>query len=137
LLRELLTDEGYLAVAQSEALRELDEVRLANPNLIILDHLLKGLDGSQDILAQLSGSIDLEGIPIIICTALSNAEKVLREQLKPVNVELFLKPFDVDELLATVKRMIEQAEVRAEASGKPYAAVVLNLRDGGSEGLVG
>ena len=125
LIRDLLTEEGYVVITRLAALQEIEEVRLANPNLIILDHLLKGLDGSHDILAQLRGSVDLSNVPVIICTALRNAELVLAEQLKPVNVELIVKPFDIDELLATVKRMIEQAEARADLL---YAAVVLNLR---------
>src|SRR5690348_6599420 len=98
LLRALLTEEGYFVITRSEALHELDEVRLANPNLIILDHLHKGLDGSQDILAQLSGSVDLSAVPVMVCTALSNAQEVLEERLGPVNVELLVKPFDIEEL---------------------------------------
>lgn len=136
LLRDLLTEEGYIVITQSLALQELEEVRLADPNLIILDHLLKGLDGSQDILAQLSDSIDLSDVPVIICTALSNAKEVLVEQLKPVNVELVVKPFDIDVLVATVKRMIEQAEARVSIN-PPYAAVVLNLRDNGAKRVQG
>ncbi len=127
LLRELLTEEGYFIITRSEALHELDTVHLANPNLIILDHLHKGIDGSEDILAQLRESVDLSGVPVIICTGLSHAAEVLREQLKPVNVELIVKPFDIDKLLATVKRMIEQAEAREVADGLRYAAVVLNV----------
>lgn len=133
LLRDLLTEEGYFVVTRSEALHELDTVRLADPNLIILDHLHKGIDGSEDILAQLKESVDLSDVPVIICTGLSHAAAALREQLKPLNVELLIKPFDIDELLATVKRMIEQAEAREVARGKPYVAVVLNLH---SEGRV-
>ncbi len=132
LLRDLLTEEGYFVITRSESLHELDTVRLADPNLIILDHLHKGIDGSQDILAQLKESVDLSDVPVIICTGLSHAGAALREQLKPLNVELLIKPFDIDELLATVKRMIEQAEAREEARGKPYAAVVLNLHSEGS-----
>jgi DNA-binding response OmpR family regulator len=132
LLYDLLTEEGYFVITRSLALHELGEVRLADPNLIILDHLLKALDSSEDILVQLSDSIDLRDIPVLICTPLPNAKEELVEQLKPVNVELIVKPFEIDELLATVKRMIEQAEARADSIIAPYAVIVLNIRADGS-----
>ncbi len=128
LLRDLLTAEGYLVIGRSESLQELDEVRRANPNLIILDHLQKGIDSSQDILTLMKKSVNLSAVPVIICTVPGHGAAALKEQLRLENVDLLLKPFDIDELFATVKRMIKQAEAKAGASSPPYAAVVVNLR---------
>ena len=117
-LSDLLTRKGYsvrTAENGDDAMRRLDEDR---PDLILMDIVMPGKNGFQ-LTRTITRDERFADVPVIICTAPGQQAAVLKEQLEPMNVELLLKPFDIDELFATVKQMIEQAEAKAEASSAP------------------
>ncbi len=124
LFKDILTDEGYEVTLRSFAIRELDDLRKSQPDLIILDYLMNGEDTGWQTLQKLKMTTDLSNIPIIVCTAASNRIKEMEGHLKQMGVTVVLKPFNIDHLLTAVSAMLgENNEVSpthkdAEARGK-------------------
>jgi two-component system response regulator VicR len=111
LYRLLLEAEGYEVYTKDTAYTDLTEVERIQPHLIILD-LLIGLkqDGWQflDMVRQTSSTAS---IPLILCTA---AEHELRDKVDTLEtpfVDIVFKPFDVDNLLQVVKKMLALAPI--------------------------
>lgn len=106
LFKDILVDEGYEVTLKSFAIRELDEIRGAMPDLIILDYLMNGEDSGWQTLQKLKMTTDLCDIPIIVCTAASNRIKEMEGHLKEMDVTVVLKPFNIDQLVGAVKAML-------------------------------
>ncbi len=106
LFEDILVDEGYEVTLFSYAIRELDEVRKAQPDLIILDYLMNGEDAGWQTLQKLKMTTDLCDIPIVVCTAASNRVKEMEGHLKAMNVTVVLKPFNIDHLITAVSAML-------------------------------
>lgn len=106
LFQDILEDEGYEIILRSFAIRELDEIRKCNPDLIILDYLMNGEDAGWQTLQKLKMTQDLCDIPVIVCTAASNRVKEMEGHLKEMGVTVVLKPFNIDQLIAAVNAMI-------------------------------
>jgi two-component system response regulator VicR len=113
LYRLLLETEGYEVYSSNTAYTDLIEVERIRPHLIILD-LMMGLkqEGWQffNLVRQDAAT---SAIPLILCTA---AEHELKEKVDELNmpfVDIVFKPFDVDELLQVVQRMLSLSPMKA------------------------
>src|SRR4051794_27336484 len=95
-LRLLLEDEGYDVATSAKNGDIVDAlIKSEPPDLIILDILLSGHDGSV-ICKRLKSQDETKGIPIVLISAHPNA----RAMSLDAGADSFLaKPFDVDELL--------------------------------------
>lgn len=103
-LFDLLSEEGHRveAVASLPAARAL--LRSWQPDLLVTD--LSPWTASLDALPRLlAAEAQLRGLPVVICTA---ALMVPPEELPPhaPGIELVRKPFDVEDLLAAIERLI-------------------------------
>ncbi|HVX10606.1 MAG TPA: sigma-54 dependent transcriptional regulator [Pirellulales bacterium] len=109
----LLSAEGY-AVRQAENGRKAAEM-LAEPdvNLVLLDLKMPELDGF-GVLRECQN--ELEETPVIVVTAFGGSQGAI-EAMKLGAFDYITKPFDLDEVLITVKRALTQqaliAQVRA------------------------
>lgn len=84
---------------KGEDVREL--INKKRPDLILLDVLLSGVDG-RDICKELKRGDGTKKIPIIMISAHPTAERSARE----CGADEFIpKPFDIDTLLDTVKKL--------------------------------
>ena len=110
LFKDILVDEGYEVTLRSFAIRELDELRKAQPDLIILDYLMNGEDAGWQTLQKLKMTTDLCDIPIVVCTAASNHVKEMEGHLKAMNVTVVLKPFNIDHLLSAISAMLDPSK---------------------------
>ncbi len=103
LLGERLQRDGYECVVARtgpEALRRLDA---AWPDLILLDLMLPGIDG-----VELAGLIKRRAdIPIIVVSAVDESESKV-DLLQRYAEDYITKPFDFDELLARVQRVLRR-----------------------------
>jgi CheY-like chemotaxis protein len=95
-IQEILADAGYevrVAHHGAMALEVLEATR--RPCLILLDVRMPVMDG-RDFLAQLRQHPAYSQIPVVVCTA-------NERELPPGAQALLKKPFELDELLATVR----------------------------------
>lgn len=99
-LRAMLEDAGYVAVATDTAGDLMGMLKRKTPDLILLDMLLSGHDG-REIVAQLKARPDTGHIPILMLSAHPTAER----EARAAGADDFLaKPFEMDVLLAKVAR---------------------------------
>ena len=108
LMRDLLAvGEGYDVVSAPDWLQSVEFVREMRPDLIILDLMLGRDQAGWGVLELLREDPSLAGIPVIMCSAAAPALRhcdALRLDHGPL--ETVAKPFDVDDLLAVVERLL-------------------------------
>jgi two-component system response regulator VicR len=121
LMQELLEDEGY-RVTTSLALLDIDKVKKIAPDVIVQDLLF---EGTQELgwkfltLARLDPQ--LARVPLVLCTAavrtVTNPE--MAEQLNQKGIRVVLKPFTIEDLLATLDEVrAAQSLINQDADGR-------------------
>ena len=121
LIEMILTEEGYEVALYSYGLHDLVEVKQVNPDLIILDYLIGQEEEGWNLLQQLKLDRETAVIPVIVCSA---AVKQLREMdswLGEKGVGVVFKPFDIDDLLLAVRKMVEGTPAVVNQVVKPTA----------------
>ncbi len=116
LFQDILEDEGFEVVLYSYAIRDLEEIRSVNPDLVILDFLIGGEAQGWQMLQKMKMSRVTEDIPVIVCTAAVQLARELEGHLTTKNVGLVLKPFDIDDLLVAVRTALANAPRGIEPS---------------------
>ena len=106
LFDDLLREEGY-DVQQDEFGKTTDElhrhIRDLQPELIILDYII-GREGSGwQLLQAIKMDRATRHIPVIICTGAARQVEELRGHLLEMDVQVVLKPFDIDHLIEIVE----------------------------------
>ena len=102
----LLQAAGYRAAASREALECVGMARKERPALIIMDIMMPSMDGA--MASELMGQYpELQGIPIVLFSALSEEEVRSRAQESGA-VDFLCKPFKKEGLLAIVRRWAPQ-----------------------------
>ncbi len=105
-LRNNFEIEGYEVCVESNGKHGLERAQTANPDLIILDLMLPGLDGFRFLRELRAGG---SGIPVLILTARGEeADKV--RGLKLGADDYVTKPFGVLELIARVEALLRRSE---------------------------
>ena len=107
LFEEILKDEGYEVVLYSYAIHDLDEVKRVRPDLMILDYIIGGEKVGWQLLQKLKMDRQTARIPVIVCSGAVRRLRELEGWLREKNVGIVLKPFEIDDLLSEVQRMLE------------------------------
>src|SRR5687768_1855785 len=104
-LTRSLESEGYDVVAAEDGLRGYEMARTCNPDLVVLDLMLPGMDG-YTILKKLRA--EGKDVPVLILTARGEeADKVFGFRLGAD--DYVTKPFSLSELLARVQAILRRA----------------------------
>lgn len=111
-MRRVLEDEQYQVYILQEGRDAFSRVKAQLPDLLILDLRLGDISG-QDILKQLKDDPVTADIPVIVYTAaVLEAEEVIRliesDPDHYQRVHVVQKPFELESLLALVKRTLEE-----------------------------
>lgn len=99
LMRNLLREFGFEPVAAGSGAQAIEEARRRTPDLILLDRNMPGMTGDE-VLRELRSSHGLTDVPILILSG---------EPMEPDEIQRLgatgavLKPFDVPELVATIR----------------------------------
>jgi CheY-like chemotaxis protein len=88
----------------------LAEARVCNPDLILCDIMMPGLNG-YEVCTELKNDPDTAGIPIIFLTAKFESRDVHTGMLAGAHAYLS-KPFEFDELISTIGHCLKDAQDR-------------------------
>ena len=104
LLREILEGEGYRVSLSADPL-DLDRVKRAEPDLVILDHMLEeGAGSGWQLVQDLRGDPQTADLPIVVCTGAVHRVREHEDLLARLGIGVVIKPFDIDHLLEAVNR---------------------------------
>jgi len=112
-MRELLTWQvelmGYAVLAARQGSEGLQKAQSENPDLIILDIMMPGMDGWQAA-RELKANLATKDIPILAATALFR-DPDLKTCIDSGCDGYIVKPFTFQELQGKVKELIPAADV--------------------------
>ncbi|MGA2092938.1 MAG: response regulator [Sedimentisphaerales bacterium] len=100
-----LKAHGYNTVMASDAVGAITVAQKERPDLIILDVAMPGGDGLT-VLKRLGFSDHTSLIPVIVVTGLAPAMRA--EAIAAGAVEFYVKPVDIDILLACIRKQLGQ-----------------------------
>lgn len=109
-ISELLEGEGYSTTFVTSGPEALQRVTQAQPDLILLDLMMPGMDGLE-VCDRLKQDPQTRDIPVIFLTA-SNEKQDLLQAFAKGAVDYVTKPFSPPELLARVKTHLELKQTR-------------------------
>jgi two-component system response regulator (stage 0 sporulation protein F) len=104
LLNEVFSKEGYQTFQAANGIQALDIVTKHDPDLVLLDMKIPGMDGIE-ILKRMK-VIDPD-IRVIIMTAYGELD-MIQEARNLGAITHFAKPFDIDDIRAAVRTHIPQ-----------------------------
>jgi DNA-binding response OmpR family regulator len=110
-LRRSLRIEGYDVKVSGDGTQALDEAGVFEPDAVVLDLGLPGMDGI-DVARQLRSDGD---VPILILTARDGLEDRV-EGLDSGADDYLVKPFEREELLARLRALLRRRPPRGSAS---------------------
>lgn len=102
LLNEVLQKEGYQTFQAANGVQALDIVAKHDPDLVLLDMKIPGMDGIE-ILKRMR--VDNQDIRVIIMTAYGELDMI--QEAKDLGaLTHFAKPFDIDDIREAVKKYL-------------------------------
>lgn len=104
LIMTILADEGYQVRAATDGRQALEVIAQQSFDVVVLDVMMPTVDGFE-VLAQLKTSGALQRTRVLMLTALGKDSDWLKG-FKAGAHDYLTKPFDHDELVATVKRLV-------------------------------
>ncbi|MGH2381353.1 MAG: sigma-54-dependent transcriptional regulator, partial [Candidatus Limnocylindria bacterium] len=130
LLKDLLGEEGYAVRTAQSGAQALEEIAKDLPDLVMMDVKLPDQDGI-GVLRQLKREhSDLE---VIVMTAFGGSSTAIKA-MEHGAYDYVTKPFEIDDLLATLKRVFEHADMSSEVSA---LRLELGKREAERERIVG
>lgn len=112
-LQRSLRVEGYEVAVSADGNDALDQSRTFNPDIVILDLGLPGMDGMD--VARTMRRDGAEGVPILMLTARDAIESRV-EGLDAGADDYLVKPFERDELLARLRALLRRRPPRGSAT---------------------
>src|ERR1700712_1721317 len=99
-LQFILEESGYEVETLSDGHYLFDKIKAHTPDLILLDIMLGNMDGRQ-LCKDVKAKEETHDIPVILISASHNASTAMNQVGSP---DAFIeKPFDISELLDTIK----------------------------------
>jgi two-component system response regulator AtoC len=109
-LVRLLESEGFGALEANDGAEALQSIRANSPDAVLLDLKMPQRDGL-DVLSELGPA--LAELPVIVITAFGGSSPAI-EAMRRGAYDYVTKPFDLDEVLLTLKRALRQRELAFE-----------------------
>ena len=130
LLDDILKDEGYAVRSASTGAEAIEEITKDLPDLVMMDIKLPDQDGI-GVLRQLKR--EHPELEVIVMTAFGGSSTAIKA-MEHGAYDYVTKPFDIDDLLATLKRVFEHADMSSEVSA---LRLELGKREAERERIVG
>jgi CheY-like chemotaxis protein len=127
--------EGFDVATSSNWLDGHAFVRRTQPDLVIVDLMMGRDQTGWAVIDQLRSDPDTSAIPIILCSAAAPALDRQADRLEQTpGLELITKPFDVDQFLGVIERLLGQRPARSGpwslAGGQPLVGADPSLETG-------
>ncbi|MCL4539721.1 MAG: response regulator [Bacteroidetes bacterium] len=123
LLKQLLDEQGYNVIVAESGRQALEVLDSQRPSLIISDIVMPEMDGFE-LTARIKQDEALSQIPVILLTALSDPEDIIRGL--EARVDFYLtKPYDTEFLLSKVKSVVTNSS--AGKQGRLPQELEINL----------
>lgn len=107
ILKTILSDEGYETCLASSGEEALKTAKVFNPDVILTDLMLEGIDGIEFMKKIKAGESSPE---VIIMTAFATVETAV-DAMKRGAFDYIKKPLDKDDVILTIKRAAEKIEL--------------------------
>jgi len=104
LVSQALSEEGYEVLVAHDGEEGLETILVEQPDLIILDVMMPGLTG-WEVAKYLRSKEAFRGTPILMLTGIGERMNAMTAPLYGANAHID-KPFDLDDLIATVEGLI-------------------------------
>jgi len=113
-LAQQLADD-YQIIEADNGREALDSTRLHQPNLVLLDYMMPGIDGLE-VCRQLQSTPETSRIPVILLTARAD-EKTRHDVLAAGATDFLTKPFNLTELHSRCRNLtrLRQAQLTVES----------------------
>jgi two-component system alkaline phosphatase synthesis response regulator PhoP len=105
-MRFRLDAAGYEVITAQDGSTGINKAKSENPDLIILDVMMPGIDGFQT-LKQLKEEASTKRIPAIIFSCGKEEEEWAKKSIGLGASGYIVKPFEADSLLFTVERFVK------------------------------
>ena len=105
MIKIMLEYKGYSVILTDRADKAEDIIRTNNINLLIMDMLLSGVNGT-DVCTALKQNSHTASIPIMMISAHPNAQQICMDA--GAN-DFISKPFDMQDLIARIDRLLPAA----------------------------
>ena len=103
----VLADEGYLVSTHHWSGHDIRPLLAHRPDLILMDYRAATWDDGWTVLTDLRLARETAAVPIVLCTgAVSHVEETW-DHLDQLEVTVVPKPFELDQLVATVGRCLD------------------------------
>jgi len=112
-VNDTLEGAGYNVLIALEGRQALSIVQRIRPDLILMDALMPNMDGFETCKA-LQAFPELSSIPVVFMTGLSDSASVVKG-LESGGVDYITKPIDPNELLARIRRHLDNARRTSSA----------------------
>ena len=129
-IRELisfnLANEGHQVFEANEGEVGIDKARNNNPDLILLDLMLPGIQGL-DVCRIIKSDQETKEIPIIMVTALGQEEDIVKG-LETGADDYITKPFSIKVLIARVNAVLKRSNEVGEDKSKDILINGINIK---------
>ena len=105
-----LKKDGFNVITSTNGEEGLEKTTLHNPDLILLDIMLPGINGFQ-VCSSIRKSKNIKDIPVIILTALGDEKNIVKGLEKGAD-DYITKPFSNKVLLARIKNVLKRNKRR-------------------------
>ena len=109
MLQHTFEAAGYAVDTASDGIDALIKIRERNPDAIILDRIMPRMDGDAT-LRELQATVNLGAVPVIMLTAMDNVGEASKWLMRGAS-EFIAKPFDPEEVLARVSKLLKRRKV--------------------------
>ena len=124
-LYDFLTEKGFKVLVTQEGKRAIQKAKYAQPDLILLDVLMPGMDGFETC-EILKSDEKTKDIPIIFMTALSDTvDKV--KGFKLGAADYITKPFEQEEVLARVTTQLNFSQMKKQLETRTFELEKRNM----------
>lgn len=112
----LHNEAGHTVSLCSYRIRDLDEIRAVNPDLVIVDQVYGNEDAGWKLIQKIRMSRDMAELPIVFCTTDLRRVQELEGHLAAMNILTVIKPFLVETLLSAVDAALQRTEDRKDTA---------------------